>query len=215
MPFHFVKPSLVVKQAEARSNGKALEISKYLIKLKLESEGMKEYIPRIDKAEDFKQVLSIEAISAKQYYKKWEFSKEWQWTGRHGKASSNKNSVDPINSMLNLGYGLLARRMSEILLSRGFELSIGFMHQNETQKSYWNMLSYDVLEPFRVWIDLKVLEMISKLTIKPTDFTYTDDKMSLIFKDKAFDVALEEFMRVLNPLEHKSLPMIREIEDML
>lgn len=57
--------------------------------------------------------------------------------------------------------------------------------------------------------------MISELRIKPTDFTFTDDKMSMIFKDKAFGVALEEFMNALTPLEHKSLPMIREIEKLL
>lgn len=34
--------------------------------------------------------------------------------------------------------------------------------------------------------------------------------MSLIFKDKAFDIALTEVHWVINPLEHKSLPrMIR------
>jgi hypothetical protein len=46
-------------------------------------------------------------------------------------------------------------------------------------------------------------------------FTFTDDKMSLIFKDKAFDIALNEFMYVLNPLEYKSLPLIWKIEKML
>jgi CRISPR/Cas system-associated endonuclease Cas1 len=54
--------------------------------------------------------------------------------------------------MLNLGYSLLAQQMSEILLKRGFELSIGFMHVNERRK-YWNMLTYDFIEPYRVLID--------------------------------------------------------------
>jgi hypothetical protein len=34
-------------------------------------------------------------------------------------------------------------------------------------------------------------------------------------KNKAFDVALTEFLWVLNPLEYKSLPIIKEIEKML
>lgn len=104
--------------------------------------------------------------------------------------------------------------MSELLLKRGFELSIGFMDQNEAQKPYWNILVYDFIEPYRVWIDKQVIEMILGLRIKPTDFTFTDDKMSMTFKDNAFDIALNEFMFVLNPLEYKSLPMIREIENM-
>jgi CRISPR-associated protein Cas1 len=186
-----------------------------LIKLKLESQGMKDHVPKLSKARDIKEIMLIEATAANLYFKQWNFSKGWNFNGRHGKLSGNKNAVDPINSMLNLGYGLLAQRMSEILLKRGFELSFGFLHQDESQKPYWNRLTYDCIEPFRVWIDLKVLEMISGLRIKATDFTFTEDKTSMTFKDKAFDVALNEFIYVLNPLEYKSLPMIRKIESML
>lgn len=215
LPFNFKRPSLIIKQAEARNNGKALEITKYLIKLKLESQGMKDYIPKLNKARDIKEIMQIEAGASNIYFKQWVFNKEWNWKGRHGKVSGNKNAIDPVNTMLNLGYGLLSQRMSELLLKRGFELSIGLMHQNEAQKPYWNMLVYDFIEPYRVWIDRQVIEMISGLRIKPTDFTFSDDKMSLIFKDKAFAIALNEFMFILNPLEHKCLPLIRKIEKML
>ncbi len=215
LPFNFKRPSLIIKQAEARNNGKALKITKYLIKLKLESQDMKDYIPKLNKARDIKEIMQIEAGASNIYFKRWMFNKDWNWKGRHGKVSGNKNAIDPVNTMLNLGYGLLAQRMSELLLKRGFELSIGFMHQNEAQKPYWNMLVYDFIEPYRIWIDEQVLKMISGLRIKPTDFTFKDDKMSLIFKDRAFDSALNEFMWVLNPLENKSLPLIRKIEKML
>lgn len=177
---------------------------------------MKDYIPKLSKAKDIKDIMQVEAGASNVYFKQWVFSKEWNWKGRHGKASSgNKNSVDAINTLLNLGYSLLAQRMSEILLKRGFELSIGFMHQNEAQKPYWNMLVYDFIEPYRVWIDKQVIEMTARHRIKPTDFTFSDDKMSMTFKDNAFDIALEEFMFVLNPLEHNSLPVIRKVEKML
>lgn len=214
IPFNFKNPSLIVKQVEARNNGKSLEIAKYIIKLKLKSQGLKDYIHKLDKTKDIKEIIQIEGVSANIYFKQWKFSKEWNWKGRHGKISGNKYAVDPVNTMLNLGYGLLVQRMSEILLKRGFELSIGFLHVND-YKAYWNMLVYDCVEPYRVWIDIKVLEMVSRLRIKPDDFTFTDDKKSLIFKDKAFDIVLDEFMNVLNPLEHKSLPMIREIGKIL
>lgn len=51
--------------------------------------------------------------------------------------------------------------MSEILLGKGFELSIGFLHQSEGHDRYWNMLAYDFIEPYRVWIDNAVKEMIA------------------------------------------------------
>jgi CRISPR-associated protein Cas1 len=89
---------------------------------------------------------------------------------------TNKNASDPINSILNLGYGVLAQQMSEILLGKGFELSIGFIHDSEGHNRYWNMLAYDLIEPFRVWIEKCVIDMIDVREIKPTDFTFTDDK---------------------------------------
>jgi hypothetical protein len=51
--------------------------------------------------------------------------------------------------------------------------------------------------------------------IKVADFTFTEDKSHMIMKDNAFAVALSEFLWILEPLEYKSLPMIREIEKML
>lgn len=214
IPFYFKKPSIIFKQAEARSNGKALEIAKYIIKLKIESEDLKGLIPRLDKAKDIKEIMKIEADSANLYFKQWKFNKEWNWKGRHGKASGNKNAVDPVNTLLNLGYSLLAQSMSEILLKRGYELSIGFLHVNECT-SYFNMLSYDMIEPYRVIINNQVLGLIKRYIITPEDFKFTEDKHTMIMKDKAFDIALSEFLWLLKPLEQKSLPMIRTIEKML
>ena len=57
--------------------------------------------------------------------------------------------------------------------------------------------------------------MIDEKEIKPTDFTFTDDKSYIILKDKPLEIALHKFMNILEPLEHKSLPIIREIETML
>ncbi len=168
LPFNYKKPSLIIKQAQARSNGKALEIAKYLIKLKVESQGINQYVRNLnnalDTARDFKEIMKIEADASNLYFKNWKFIKEWNWNGRHGRVSGkNYKAVDPINAMLNFGYALLAQRMSEILLKRGFELSIGFMHQYELNKPYWNMLAYDFIEPYRTWIDRQVMEMISGL----------------------------------------------------
>lgn len=215
MPVYFKRTSLIIKQCEARISGKNIEIAKYLIKLKLESEGMEHLIPKLNKAKNIKDILQVEGNASRAYYQQWSFSNEWNWNGRHGKTSINANAIDPINSMLNLGYSLLAQQMSEILLKRGFELSIGFMHHSETSKTYWNMLSYDFVEPFRIWIDKIVKEMIAENEIKPDDFIFSEDKTQMVFKDKSFKIVLDRFLYVLNPLEYQSLPMIRQIEKIL
>lgn len=204
---------MIVKQVEARNNGKGLEIAKYLIKLKIESEDMKAYLPKLDKAKDIKGVMELEALASSNYFKKWKFDKEWNFSGRQGK-NNNKSALDPVNTMLNLGYGLLSQRMSEILLKRGFELSIGFLHAYDATAS-WNRLTYDLIEPYRTWIDIKVFELIHGLRIKPGGFKFNEDKSSMILREDAFAIAIEEFMDALKLLEYKSLPVIRKIEEML
>jgi CRISPR-associated endonuclease Cas1 len=157
-------------------------------------------------------------MATTKYHRDWSFPDEWNWEGRRNKnfrTRKNRNAADPINSMLNFGYGLLAQQMSELLLAKGFELSIGFLHQSEGSNRYWNMLAYDFIEPFRLWIDGCVKDMIVEKEIKPTDFTFAEDKSHMVFKEKALDIAVSKFMETLEPLEHKSLPIIRTVEKML
>ena len=105
--------------------------------------------------------------------------------------------------------------MSEILLAKGFEFSISFMHQIEGHNRYWNQLSYDFIEPFRVWIDNCIKDIVAEKEINPNDFTSSDDKSYMVFKDKALGIAIDRFMEHLDPLEHKSLPIIRAVEGIL
>src|SRR3990172_4560521 len=111
MPAYFKKPSLIVKQCEALINGKNVEIAKYIMALKLESQGMKHLIPDLNDAKNIKEVLYAEAIASKWYFEQWYFPFRYNWTGRHGR-TFNVNAVDPVNAVLNLGYGLLAQEMS-------------------------------------------------------------------------------------------------------
>jgi len=134
MPFHLVKSSFVIKQCESRINGKNIEIAKYIIELKFQSQKMDYLIPNLKKAKDLKSIRQIEGGTSYLYYENWKksFSEEWRFDGRHGGRNfKNYLASDPINSILNLGYSLLAQRMSEILLKRGWELCIGFFHIDE------------------------------------------------------------------------------------
>jgi len=216
IPFHMKKPTMIINQCRAHDNGKALEISKLLIKLKLEAQKMDSLIPKLDKAGSTKEILQIEGHAAKAYFNKWSIGEEWRFNGRHGrKFNDNYYAIDPLNSFLNLGYNLLAQKMSETLLKRGWELSIGFLHL-DVKDRYYNQLAYDFIEPYRTWIDDLVKTMIADTEIKPSDFIFSKDKKSMVFKEhEVFKLVIDKFISVLNPLEHKSLPLIRKIEDML
>jgi CRISPR-associated endonuclease Cas1 len=213
MPAYSKKPSLIVKQCEALNNGKNVEIVKYIMTLKLESQGMKHLIPNLKGAKNIKEVLYAEAIASKWYFDQWNLPCRYNWTGRHGR-TLNINAVDPVNAVLNLGYGLLAQYFSELLLERGFEPSIGFMHYSESNLS-WNRLAFDMIEPYRIMIDKEVKNMVSNSIFEPEDFVFSKDRSHMILKDRPYEVVLDRFLQVLNPLEQKSLPMIRKIEKML
>jgi CRISPR/Cas system-associated endonuclease Cas1 len=77
------------------------------------------------------------------------------------------------------------------------------------------MLAYDFIEPFRFWVDVCVKEMVDEKEIKPADFTFAEDKSHMVFKEKALDIAVSKLIEALEPLEHKSLPIIRTVEKML
>jgi CRISPR/Cas system-associated endonuclease Cas1 len=88
------------------------------------------------------------------------------------------------------------------------------MHYSENNLS-WNRLAFDMIEPYRIFIDKEVKNMVSNSIFEPEDFVFTKDRSHMILKDRPFEVVLDRFLQVLNPLEQKSLPMIRKIEKML
>ena len=106
---------------------------------------MKPFILQLKEAKDIKEILYAEAIASKMYFDQCSFPSRFNWTGRHGRSSTNANAIDSVNAVLNLRYGLLAQYFSEMLLERGFELSICFLHYSE--QIYWNQLTWDVIEP--------------------------------------------------------------------
>ncbi len=114
----------MIQQCESRLNGKNIEIAKHIIELKLESQGMNKYIPELKKMNNLRSIIQIEGRTSRWYFRKWSDSlnKEWNFTGRHGRSSSqNSSAIDPINTMLNLGYSILVQQMSEIIIKRGFD----------------------------------------------------------------------------------------------
>ncbi len=56
---------------------------------------------------------------------------------------------------------------------------------------------------------------VARKGIRPTDFAFTDDKSCMVLKDDALEIELDRFLETLEPLEHKSLPIIRTVEKML
>lgn len=82
---------------------------------------------------------------------------------------SRRPPLDPINACLSFGYTMLQYIVESELLVRGFDPSIGFLHQPHPGRS---SLTLDLLEEFRPLIDTFVLRLVNRSQLTPMDFEY-------------------------------------------
>lgn len=68
----------------------------------------------------------------------------------------SRGSSDKINTFLNYGYTLLLSQFNRYIVSKGYLTQLGIHHKNPFNP--FN-LSCDLMEPFRPFIDLKVIDL--------------------------------------------------------
>jgi len=103
------------------------------------------------------QILSVEGRAAQQYWQGFQtlFVEEVKFSGREHRGSS-----DPINSLLNYGYGILYNQLHCALLLAGLEPFAGFMHVDRPGK---HALVLDMVEEFRQpVVDRTVLAFVNR-----------------------------------------------------
>jgi CRISPR-associated protein Cas1 len=78
-----------------------------------------------------------------------------------------RGAIDPINSALNYGYGILYSQVSAAVVNAGLELYAGFLHVDRAGKP---ALVLDLVEEFRApVVDRMVLAIINQGTLIATD----------------------------------------------
>lgn len=78
---------------------------------------------------------------------------------------------DIFNAFLNFGYGILYGKVEAALIKAGIDPYIGILHRDDYNKP---ALVFDVIEPFRVWIDYVVVNLLCQLDV--TSDYYSVDK---------------------------------------
>jgi CRISPR-associated protein Cas1 len=96
---------------------------------------------------------------------------------------SRRPAEDPLNAMLNYGYGMLYGEVESCALIAGLDPHIGFMHRDEYGKPAF---VFDAIEPFRPWVDRLVAGLILGGAYKKTWFDETTAKKA----DQAMGVLL-------------------------
>lgn len=99
--------------------------------------------------------------------------------------------TDPINAMLSFGYTLLLNNVLSMLLVEGLNPYLGNLHGAERKKAY---LAFDLMEEFRSPIvDTLVMRLINQKIIRPTDFTWPNQKGGVYITGPAKRVFLNQF----------------------
>ncbi len=136
-------------------------------------------------ATDIRELLTGEARCARAYYTQYakvirEIAPSLGFKGRRSDSSNNINAADPVNSMLNYGFGVLSGIVRTAVHGAGLDPAIGFIHEPMGQTGTSSPLVYDWEENYRVLVDLTVLDILREGGHRRSDFEWTDQYRSRV-----------------------------------
>ncbi|MCB0641388.1 MAG: CRISPR-associated endonuclease Cas1 [Phaeodactylibacter sp.] len=102
----------------------------------------------------------------------------WRFAGR-----SRRPAKDAFNAMLNYLYGMLYTVVEQALFAAGLDPHLGILHTDEYDRP---TLAYDLIEPFRPWVDLFIIQRLLKKEIEPTFFEPYEEGLYLSDNGKRF-----------------------------
>ena len=130
------------------------------------------------------KLMSLEARAADVY---------WVWFGRilsdvaFFPGRVKRGAMDPVNSLLNLGYAILFRRVFKAVLINGLDPYAGFLHADRSGRA---SLVLDLMEEFRQQVvDRVVLKLFTKRTIRYDECVDEEGKL----RDHVLTTAIKEF----------------------
>lgn len=166
---------------------KALQGAKNSIKKNNRSfEQLKEQLPESCRS----QMMGIEGTIARMY---------WQAMGNvlpglyAFQKRSRRPAEDIFNAALNYCYGMLYSVVEGAIFAAGLDPHLGILHSDEYAKP---TLAFDLIEPFRPWIDRLLLEQCFEKKLDKNFFTKNQYGLVLNKHGKAFIIPMfNTFMR--------------------
>lgn len=80
---------------------------------------------------------------------------------------SRQPAADPLNALINYGYGMLYGEVESAVLTTGLDPFAGVLHRDEYNKPSF---VFDAIEPFRHWVDRLVAELVLEGELKKAWF---------------------------------------------
>ena len=150
---------LLIRKNEMRI--RFLQQTTIIEKIQIFTEKIAEFNKLIEKAPNKDAYLrSLEGNSSKKYFEAYNLLLPAAW--RFDKRTY-QNSSDLVNNLLNYGYGILYKEITKALIIAGLDPDLGFFHAAQYHKPG---LSFDLIEPYRVWVEEQVLKTLRDKTFK-------------------------------------------------
>ena len=124
-------------------------------------------------AKGSRQIMKVEDDIGRIYYHTFSkmFKPELGFTTRNSLRNFRpKDASDPINSLLNYGFGVLYGEVTKQLNVLGLDCFVGFYHKNEFSRL---ALVYDMIEPHRHLVERSVYDIQEQ--IKRKDYAFSRD----------------------------------------
>jgi CRISPR/Cas system-associated endonuclease Cas1 len=165
------------------------------------------FMTNLRQARTTDDIRHIEAKSAQLWWKQWEGFEmhfagaaapaEWRsWPdiprrqgklGELGAQFTARGGVHPIQSMQNYSIGVLAARMTRVIIAKGLDGAFGFLHDG--RKPGRLSLVWDMVEPFRPALATAVFRYIAGAVFRRDDFKIAADGVIKISPETAREVA--------------------------
>lgn len=128
--------------------------------MKIDIKKMLGYKESLEQCEELDQMLGMEGLTAKLYFKNMFLDHGWE--ARRPRAKNDK-----INCLMDMGYTLLFNVIEALLCLYGFDVYYGVLHKQYYQRK---SLVCDLVEPFRPLIDLRIRKALNLSQVDDRDF---------------------------------------------
>ncbi|MDZ4711305.1 MAG: CRISPR-associated endonuclease Cas1 [bacterium] len=191
------KGKLVARSIVKSKVKNQLAVLKYFIKNREDLDPVKKYIDseieninsnlskidNINLAEEKNYLLDvflgIEGICAVSY---WNCFRQLIPDGYDFPGRQTKGTNDPVNMLLNYGYGFLYNRILNSVMIAGLNPHIGFLHREQKQKP---TLVFDLIEQFRApVVDRTVIALLSRKFEIKTEKYYLSEETRIKFAER-------------------------------
>lgn len=115
------------------------------------------------------QLRAWEGMASKAYF---EVFSEFLPPNYRFSCRSQHPALDPVNALLNYGYGILYSRIEGALIKVGIDPYVGVLHRDNYNRP---VLAYDVIERYRIWIDFVVAHLVCQRILSDDLYSIQSD----------------------------------------